>query len=258
MAQRSWRNFRGLTLKVLNFWKFTSYCSLKPLWSGMAEVVPVHTSLTLHPPSPPTVHQLSRLVLEELIFSCAITAWFRFFFAHALYPLGPVATLRFCHLRPRCVSKQRRTTNVIISDRVWWIWCDAGLATVATRPQRSPHSVASNSRPDYFAATRSRSLFLTINECCVSAAAAAIWEIQWRRSTPQLAPVDTGGQGYDEIHDYIYLRPSDSMLYFIEITQQSCRRCAEKVKWLLRNDFQGHYQGHSKNQEWTTTYCVDH
>ena len=111
----------------------------------------------------------------------------------ALYPLGPVATLRFCHLRPRCVSKQRRTTNVIISDRVWWIWCDAGLATVATRPQRSPHSVASNSRPDYFAATRSRSLFLTINECCVSAAAAAIWEIQWRRSTPQLAPVDTGG-----------------------------------------------------------------
>ena len=117
---------------------------------------------------------------------------------HALYPLGPVATLRFCHLRPRCVSKQRRTcTNVIISDRVWWIWCDAGLATVATRPQRSPHSVASNSRPDYFAATRSRSLFLTINECCVSAAAAAIWEIQWRRSTPQLAPVDTRGGGGD-------------------------------------------------------------
>ena len=26
-----------LTLKVLNFWKFTSYCSLKPLWSGMGE-----------------------------------------------------------------------------------------------------------------------------------------------------------------------------------------------------------------------------
>ena len=29
-----------LTLKVLNFLKFTSYCSLKPLWSGMGEVVP--------------------------------------------------------------------------------------------------------------------------------------------------------------------------------------------------------------------------
>ena len=56
-----------LTLKVLNFWKFTSYCSLKPLWSGMGEVVPAHTSPTLHPPSPPTVHQLSRLALSELI-----------------------------------------------------------------------------------------------------------------------------------------------------------------------------------------------
>ena len=48
-----------LTLKVLNFWKLTSYCSLKPLWSGMEEVVPARTSPTLHPPSPPTVHQLS-------------------------------------------------------------------------------------------------------------------------------------------------------------------------------------------------------
>ena len=50
-----------LTLKVLNFWKFASYCSLKPLWSGMEEVVPARTSPTLHPPSPPTVHQLSWL-----------------------------------------------------------------------------------------------------------------------------------------------------------------------------------------------------
>ena len=53
-----------LTLKVLNFWNFTwkwsgwisdSYCSLKPLWSGMGEVVPARTSPPLHPPSPPTV-----------------------------------------------------------------------------------------------------------------------------------------------------------------------------------------------------------
>ena len=43
-----------LTLKVLNFWKFTSYCSLKPLWSGMGEVVPARTSPALHAPSPPT------------------------------------------------------------------------------------------------------------------------------------------------------------------------------------------------------------
>ena len=46
-----------LTLKVLNFWKFTCYCSLKPLWWGMGEVVPARTSSTLHPPSPPTVHR---------------------------------------------------------------------------------------------------------------------------------------------------------------------------------------------------------
>ena len=52
-----------LTLKVLNLGKFTSYCSLKPLWSGMGEVVPARTLPILHPPSPPTVHQLSRLAL---------------------------------------------------------------------------------------------------------------------------------------------------------------------------------------------------
>ena len=57
------KTFHQLTLKVLNFWKFTSYCSLKPLWSGMGEVVPARTSLTLHPPSPSTVHQLWRLAL---------------------------------------------------------------------------------------------------------------------------------------------------------------------------------------------------
>ena len=28
------RKFIPLTLKVLNFWKYTSYCSLKPLWVG--------------------------------------------------------------------------------------------------------------------------------------------------------------------------------------------------------------------------------
>ena len=44
-------NWIYLTLKVLNFWKFTagSYCSLKPLWLGMGEVVPARTSPTLHP-----------------------------------------------------------------------------------------------------------------------------------------------------------------------------------------------------------------
>ena len=32
-----------------------SYCSLKPLWSGIGEVVPARISLTRHPPSPPTL-----------------------------------------------------------------------------------------------------------------------------------------------------------------------------------------------------------
>ena len=32
-------------------WISNSYCSLKPLWSGMGEVVPARTSPTLHPPS---------------------------------------------------------------------------------------------------------------------------------------------------------------------------------------------------------------
>ena len=58
-----------LTLKVLNFWKCTSYCSLKPLWSGMGEVVPARTSPTLHPPSPPTVHQLLQLALLRVNFN---------------------------------------------------------------------------------------------------------------------------------------------------------------------------------------------
>ena len=65
-ANNAIMSFLLLTLKVLNFWKFTSYCSLKPLWSGMGEVVPARTSPTLHPPFPLTVHQLSWLALWEL------------------------------------------------------------------------------------------------------------------------------------------------------------------------------------------------
>ena len=44
-----------------------SYCSLKPLWSGMGEVVPARTSPTLHPPSPPTVLKLSSLKVSQCI-----------------------------------------------------------------------------------------------------------------------------------------------------------------------------------------------
>ena len=49
VVQAENENVFVLTLKVLNLWKFSSYCSLKPLWSGMGEVVPARTSLTLHP-----------------------------------------------------------------------------------------------------------------------------------------------------------------------------------------------------------------
>ena len=163
----------------------------------------------------------------------------RCFLPDALYPLGPVATLRFCHLRPRCISKQRRTTNVIITDRVWWIWCDAGLAAVATRPQRSPHSVASNSRPDYFAATRSRSLFLTKNECCVSAAAAAIWEIQWRRTYAAAGP--SGYRGWLNMltmHIHIHCRHSAWLgaLCNLDIVCEHCP-LSERTRSILKSGF---------------------
>ena len=42
-----------------NGWISDNYCSLKPLCSGMEEVVPARTSPTLLPPSPRTVLSLS-------------------------------------------------------------------------------------------------------------------------------------------------------------------------------------------------------
>ena len=55
-----------LTHTALNFWKLTSYCSLKPLWSGMEEVVLGSYLADPTSPIPPTVHQLSWLALSEL------------------------------------------------------------------------------------------------------------------------------------------------------------------------------------------------
>ena len=46
-----------------------SYCSLKPLCSGMGEVVPARTSPTLLPPSPRTVLSLSCFKVLQCI-SC--------------------------------------------------------------------------------------------------------------------------------------------------------------------------------------------
>ena len=44
-----------------------SYCSLKPLCSGMGEVVPARTSPTLLPPSPRTVRSLSCFKVSQCI-----------------------------------------------------------------------------------------------------------------------------------------------------------------------------------------------
>ena len=44
-----------------------SYCSLKPLCSGMGEVVPARTSPTLLPPSPRTVLSLSCFKVSQCI-----------------------------------------------------------------------------------------------------------------------------------------------------------------------------------------------
>ena len=44
--------FTVLMLRLSYVW-VSSYCSLKPLWSGMGEVVLASTLPTLHPPSPP-------------------------------------------------------------------------------------------------------------------------------------------------------------------------------------------------------------
>ena len=48
-------------------WISDSYCSLKPLCSGMGEVVPARTSLTLLPPSPRTVLSLSCFKVSQCI-----------------------------------------------------------------------------------------------------------------------------------------------------------------------------------------------
>ena len=53
-----------LTLKVLNFWKFTSYCSLKPLWSGMGGSSA--SSYLADPTSPIPSHCASIVVTSTL------------------------------------------------------------------------------------------------------------------------------------------------------------------------------------------------
>ena len=99
---------QSLTLTVLNFCKFTSYCSLKPLWShwsGMGEVVPARTSPTLHPHPPPTVHPI--VVTSTLRVNIHV---YRIFLAHsvskivfnaisAVYPIHCKGQTRFFEVK---------------------------------------------------------------------------------------------------------------------------------------------------------------
>ena len=71
---------------MLNFWKLISYCSLKPLWSGMGEVVPARTSPILHPPSPPNCASIvvtSTLRVEEYLFDISQLAY-KYYYTDAL------------------------------------------------------------------------------------------------------------------------------------------------------------------------------
>ena len=52
------------------WWISDSYCSLKPLWSGMGEVVPARTSPILHPLSLPTVHSVIIQFKVSHCFNC--------------------------------------------------------------------------------------------------------------------------------------------------------------------------------------------
>ena len=65
-------NLSGLTLTLPGpsagvSGSLDSYCSLKPLCSGMEEVVPARTSPTLPPPSPRTVLSLSGFKVSQCI-----------------------------------------------------------------------------------------------------------------------------------------------------------------------------------------------
>ena len=62
-------SFNTYTAKPVcwNGWISDSYCSLKPLCSGMGEVVPARTSPTLLPPSPRTVLSLPCFKVSQCI-----------------------------------------------------------------------------------------------------------------------------------------------------------------------------------------------
>ena len=79
----------ALTLKVLIFWKFTSYCTSKPLWSGIGEVP--RRPYIPHPL--PTVHQL--LWLAPVRVNLKATCAYMIHCGDAAFKLTPTSTLYF-------------------------------------------------------------------------------------------------------------------------------------------------------------------
>ena len=62
--------FSSLSTKFLKIrleMEWMDLCRLKPLWSGMGEVVLARTSPTLHPPFPPTVFILFKFSSASIV-----------------------------------------------------------------------------------------------------------------------------------------------------------------------------------------------
>ena len=79
----------------------------------MGEVVPARTSPTLHPLSPPTVHQLSWLALQELIVVCMYDA-------HTC--LNPSSLhLSHAHQKNLCT----------VAEQAIHMWMDAGSSPIS-------------------------------------------------------------------------------------------------------------------------------
>ena len=120
-----------LTLKVLNFWKFTIYCNLKPLWSGMGEVVPARTSPTLHPPSPPTVATSTLRVNTDCLRNLVhiinpmyvlVIPWWA-----AVIPRVVESRSSISHSLTKCLTaKNQLLISAAQSRHIIWLGCHSG------------------------------------------------------------------------------------------------------------------------------------
>ena len=145
-----------LTLKVLNFWKFTSYCSLKPLWSGMGGSSA--GSYLADPTSPIPSHCVSIVATSTVRVNfitgskqalsahawhapwsrpgwpCAITIWT----TEDIKPIEICACLIYNYImRPLCVHIQSHYST---SCRLYWsfihLYCTALMMLNITAPHK--------------------------------------------------------------------------------------------------------------------------